>query len=164
MICFSRFSIVVRKVAVQKMYFSISEASAMAGEEQYILRYWEREFDELRPRKNRAGNRVYNEKDLAVLMAIKQLLREENYSIKDAKKAITLRFGVLKTDKKSIEKKDAAVRQKKVKSDAMSEKIITSAQSSLPMQKELANITLPRRDVLELCSLLRDVAILIQSL
>ena len=49
---------------MKKLYYSISEISKILDEEQYILRYWEKEFDFLKPRKNRAGNRIYSEKDL----------------------------------------------------------------------------------------------------
>lgn len=57
----------------------------MIGEEQHVLRYWEREFIQLKPQKNRAGNRVYTAKDLAVLRLIKKLLREERYTVAGAK-------------------------------------------------------------------------------
>ena len=50
-----------------------------------MLRYWEREFSQLRPQKNRAGNRVYADKDLEVLRVIKRLLREERYTVAGAK-------------------------------------------------------------------------------
>ena len=52
---------------------------------QHILRYWEKEFPQLRPRKNRAGNRAYTEKDIQTLTRIKQLLHDEKFTIKGAK-------------------------------------------------------------------------------
>ncbi|MBM4179400.1 MAG: MerR family transcriptional regulator [Ignavibacteria bacterium] len=68
-----------------KLYFSITEVSKMLGEEQHVLRYWEREFTQLHPRKNRAGNRIYTERDIAVLIVIRKLLREERYTVAGAK-------------------------------------------------------------------------------
>lgn len=68
-----------------KLYFSITEVSKMLGEEQHVLRYWEREFSQLHPRKNRAGNRIYTERDIAVLLVIRKLLREERYTVAGAK-------------------------------------------------------------------------------
>lgn len=71
--------------AIQKLYYSITEISQMIGEEQHVLRYWEREFPQLRPQKNRAGNRVYTQRDLAILKVIKRLLRQERYTVAGAK-------------------------------------------------------------------------------
>lgn len=71
--------------AIQKLYYSITEISQMIGEEQHVLRYWEREFPQLRPQKNRAGNRVYTQRDLGILKVIKRLLRQERYTVAGAK-------------------------------------------------------------------------------
>ena len=73
---------------IQKLYYSITEISKMVGEEQHVLRYWEREFPQLRPQKNRAGNRVYTHRDLAVLYVIKRLLRQERYTVAGAKELL----------------------------------------------------------------------------
>ena len=73
---------------IQKLYYSITEISKMVGEEQHVLRYWEREFTQLRPQKNRAGNRVYTHRDLAVLYVIKRLLRQERYTVAGAKELL----------------------------------------------------------------------------
>ena len=70
---------------MRKLYYSIGEISEIIDEEQYILRYWEKEFDELKPKKNRSGNRIYSEKDLFVLKTIKKLLRDDKLSLKGAK-------------------------------------------------------------------------------
>ncbi|MCB9205722.1 MAG: MerR family transcriptional regulator [Ignavibacteriales bacterium] len=56
--------------------------------EQYILRYWETEFEQLKPSKNRAGNRIYTNKDIKMILLIKKLLREEKYTIEGAKKIL----------------------------------------------------------------------------
>jgi DNA-binding transcriptional MerR regulator len=53
-----------------------------------VLRYWETEFDELRPHKNRAGNRIYAEKDVKIIQRIKELLRDERYTIEGAKQIL----------------------------------------------------------------------------
>jgi DNA-binding transcriptional MerR regulator len=70
---------------MQKLYYSISEVSALIDEEQHILRYWQKEFTQLKPRKNRSGNRVYSSKDITLLKLIKKLLRDEKKSLKEAK-------------------------------------------------------------------------------
>ncbi len=71
-----------------KLYYSISEVSKIADEEQHILRYWEKEFALLKPRKNRAGNRIYSAKDIKVVKAIKKLLRQDKLSLKGAKERL----------------------------------------------------------------------------
>ncbi|MCX7876301.1 MAG: MerR family transcriptional regulator [Melioribacteraceae bacterium] len=73
---------------LKKLYYSISEVSKLTGLEQYILRYWETEFEQLKPAKNNAGNRIYTNKDIKLILQIKQLLREEKYTIEGAKKIL----------------------------------------------------------------------------
>lgn len=68
-----------------KMYYSISEAAEMIGVEPYVLRFWEKEFPHLRPRKNRAGNRAYQAKDIQNAMQIKTLLYDQGYTIEGAR-------------------------------------------------------------------------------
>lgn len=67
---------------MQKLYYSISEVAKIVGEPQYVLRYWEKEFPLLKPKKNRAGNRIYSDKDLEIVLAIKTMLREQKLSTK----------------------------------------------------------------------------------
>src|SRR5512142_3063799 len=68
-----------------KMYYSISEVAEMIGVVPYVLRFWEKEFPHLKPRKNRAGNRTYQAKDIQRIMQIKRLLYEEGYTIDGAR-------------------------------------------------------------------------------
>ena len=75
----------MKDFGLKKLYYSISEVSKLTGLEQYILRYWETEFDNLKPSKNRAGNRIYTNKDIQLILKIKKLLREEKYTIEGAK-------------------------------------------------------------------------------
>ncbi len=72
-----------------KVYFSISEVCARTGLEPHVLRYWETEFSQLRPKKNRAGNRAYREKDIEIIEIIKNLLYEEKFTIPGAKKRLS---------------------------------------------------------------------------
>jgi len=70
---------------MKKLYYSIREISQLIDEEQHILRYWEREFSTLKPKKNSAGNRKYAEKDVELIKKIKILLREKKFTIQQAK-------------------------------------------------------------------------------
>jgi DNA-binding transcriptional MerR regulator len=71
-----------------KMAFKIGEAAEMVGVKQYVLRYWESEFDMLRPRKSANGQRVYSRKDVETAMMIKKLLYNDRFSIEGARSAL----------------------------------------------------------------------------
>jgi len=78
----------MKELSIKKLYYSISEVSKITGLEQYVLRYWENEFEQLKPQKNRAGNRIYTNKDIQLILFLKKLLREEKYTIDGAKKVL----------------------------------------------------------------------------
>ncbi|GJQ21934.1 MAG: hypothetical protein HBSIN02_22890 [Bacteroidia bacterium] len=78
----------MKHIGIKKLYYSISEVSKITGLEQYVLRYWESEFPQLKPQKNRAGNRIYTNKDIKLILHVKQLLRDEKYTIEGAKKVL----------------------------------------------------------------------------
>lgn len=78
----------MRDLSIKKLYYSISEVSKLTDIEQYVLRYWETEFEQLTPQKNRAGNRIYTNKDIRLILYIKELLREKKYTIEGAKKIL----------------------------------------------------------------------------
>ena len=69
---------------IKKLYYSISEVSEITELKQYVLRYWETEFSQLKPSKNRAGNRIYRSHDIDLLMEIKSLLYDRKFTIKGA--------------------------------------------------------------------------------
>ncbi len=73
----------------KKLYYSISEVSRITTLEQHVLRYWESQFPELNPAKNRAGNRIYTNKDISLIFEIKRLVREEGFTIEGAKKVLS---------------------------------------------------------------------------
>lgn len=78
----------MKDLSIKKLYYSISEVSKITSVEQYVLRYWETEFEQLKPQKNRAGNRIYTNKDIQLIMHIKSLLRERKYTIEGARKIL----------------------------------------------------------------------------
>src|SRR5258706_15911094 len=79
----------VAKARVQKrLYYKIGEACKTLGIQPYVLRYWETEFPALSPSKSRSGQRVYSEKELAIIRRIKELLYGEGYTIAGAKKRL----------------------------------------------------------------------------
>ncbi len=78
----------MKNFSMKKLYYSISEVSRITDLEQYVLRYWETEFDQLNPAKNSSGNRIYTNKDIKLILMIKKLLKEEKYTIEGAKKIL----------------------------------------------------------------------------
>ena len=70
---------------IKKLYYSIGDVSEITGLKQYVLRFWETEFSILKPGKNKAGNRIYKDKDIKVIRHIKSLLYDKKYTIKGAK-------------------------------------------------------------------------------
>jgi DNA-binding transcriptional MerR regulator len=71
-----------------KIFFKIGEAADIVGVEQHVLRYWEDEFDVLKPTKNRAGQRMFKKQDVELVLEIKRLLYEEKFTIAGAKKKL----------------------------------------------------------------------------
>lgn len=71
-----------------KRWFTITEVSEMLEVQPTVLRYWETEFEEIKPVKNKQGKRLYKEKDIALLKKIHFLLKVQKYTIKGAKEAL----------------------------------------------------------------------------
>jgi len=73
---------------IRKLYYSISEVAELTDLEPHVLRYWEGEFEQLHPKKNRAGNRVYTERDIETVKRVKHLLRVDKYTIEGARQVL----------------------------------------------------------------------------
>jgi DNA-binding transcriptional MerR regulator len=86
-----------------KLYHTISEVANLIEEEAHVLRYWESEFDLLRPRKNRAGKRVYTKDDIDVVYRIRHLLRDEKFTIDGAKQMMRKNKRAAKESSTSVE-------------------------------------------------------------
>ncbi len=71
-----------------KQNFKIGEVCEMMSVASHTLRYWEMEFEELRPEKNPMGQRVYTPRDIEMIHLIKKLLYEEGYTIEGARKQL----------------------------------------------------------------------------
>lgn len=69
---------------MKKLYYSITEVCQNLNEEKHILRYWEKEFEIIKPRKNRGGNRIYSPDDLEILKIIQTLIRKNKVPLKQA--------------------------------------------------------------------------------
>ena len=68
-----------------KRYFTIGEVSVICGLKTHVLRYWEQEFSELEPIKRKGNRRYYQQKDLILVLQIKDLLQNQGFTIDGAK-------------------------------------------------------------------------------
>ena len=77
-----------KKPKVEKILFSIGEVSEMFGVNTSNIRFWENEFDILKPHKNAKGNRMFTKEDIENLKIIYHLLKEKGMTIKGAQKKL----------------------------------------------------------------------------
>ena len=75
-----------------RKYYRIGEVSRIVGVEPHVLRFWEREFPQVRPRRI-SGQRLYRQQDIKTIEQIKKLLYHEGYTIAGAKKRLSQRRG-----------------------------------------------------------------------
>lgn len=81
---------------ITKLYYSIGEVADMFDVNASLIRYWEKEFDVLKPKKNAKGNRLFTQKDIDNLKLIYHLVKERGFTLDGAKNR-------LKEDRKSLE-------------------------------------------------------------
>ena len=77
----------------KKIYYSISDVASLAKVKPYVLRYWETEFGQLKPKAMRGGRRAYRERDIRLVMMIKKLLYEDRFTIEGARKKLRTETG-----------------------------------------------------------------------
>jgi DNA-binding transcriptional MerR regulator len=72
-----------------KLYYRIGEVSEIVGVQPHVLRYWETEFRSIRPQKSSKGQRVYSRRDVEKLLRVKDLLRNQGFTIAGARKRLS---------------------------------------------------------------------------
>tara|TARA_B100001142_G_scaffold52970_1_gene50953 strand:- start:2690 stop:3061 length:372 start_codon:yes stop_codon:yes gene_type:complete len=108
--------------SIKKLYYSIGEVSKITELKQYVLRYWETEFKQLNPNKNKAGNRTYRQKDIDLILDIKNLLYKEKFTIVGARKMLIQPTTTAKT---------AIATEKKVFTNSVDKKTLVKIRSDL---------------------------------
>lgn len=73
---------------VEKLYYSIGEVADMFGVNTSLIRFWEKEFDVLKPKKNAKGNRLFTPEDLDNLKIIYHLVKERGYTLQGAREKL----------------------------------------------------------------------------
>ncbi|MDX9785664.1 MAG: MerR family transcriptional regulator [Desulfobacterales bacterium] len=75
-------------VIPDKFYFKIGEVSSVVGLPTHVLRFWESEFKQIRPKRTASGQRLYRKKDVLLILKIKDLLYNKKFTIAGAKRCI----------------------------------------------------------------------------
>ena len=76
-----------------KFYFKIGEVSDIAGVPPYVLRFWETEFKQIKPKRTDAGQRLYRKQDVVLVLTIKHLLYDRKFTIEGARQHLKKRPG-----------------------------------------------------------------------
>jgi len=85
-----------------KLYYTIGEVSDKFGVNSSLIRFWEKEFEVLKPKKNDNGKRLYTKADLENLQLVYNLVKIEGYTLEGAKKIIDGKLFDSRKDKKVI--------------------------------------------------------------
>ena len=74
-----------REKEIEKLYYSIGEVSKMFDVNTSLIRFWEKEFDIIKPKKNKKGNRLFTKDDVENFRIIYHLVKERGYTLQGAK-------------------------------------------------------------------------------
>jgi len=99
----------------EKQHFKIGEVCEMMQVEPYVLRYWETEFEDLKPQKNPMGQRVYRPRDIEIVFLIKKLLYEEGYTIEGARKQLKREISKLESGGVSLTQEETIEHLRKIR-------------------------------------------------
>ena len=73
---------------IEKLYYSISEVAEIFGVNTSLIRYWENEFDSIKPHKNKKGNRMFTKEDIEDVRVVYYLVKERGMTLKGAQQKI----------------------------------------------------------------------------
>jgi DNA-binding transcriptional MerR regulator len=77
-----------KKPIIEKIFYSIGEVAEMIGENPSLIRYWENQFDALKPHKNKKGTRLFTKEDIETIKLIHHLVKERGLTIKGAQQKL----------------------------------------------------------------------------
>ena len=78
----------LRQKPIKKIYYSIGEVATIFDVNKSLIRFWEKEFSIIKPKKNKKGNRYFTEKDIGNFKIIFHLVKERGYTLDGAKKKL----------------------------------------------------------------------------
>jgi DNA-binding transcriptional MerR regulator len=88
---------------IKKRYFTIGEVATMLDVNASLIRFWETEFPQVNPRKNKKGNRVYTDKDIDTLRSIYYLVKIRKFTLKGAREKLKTNPKDLEYEQKTVE-------------------------------------------------------------
>jgi len=88
---------------ISKMYYTMGEVAAIFDVNQSLIRFYEKEFDVLQPKKNKKGNRYFTPEDIEHLRIIFHLIKEKGYTLNDAKDHLKKNMGDAKENQRVID-------------------------------------------------------------
>jgi DNA-binding transcriptional MerR regulator len=94
--------------AIEKKYFTIGDVAEILNEAPSLIRFWEKEFTQLKPNKTEKGTRKYTQKDIELIQYIHYLVKQKGYTLEGAKEA-------LRNDKKTANKAELIAKLKEVR-------------------------------------------------
>ncbi len=74
-----------KKPEIKKLYYTIGEVADIFDVNTSLIRFWEKEFDIIKPKKNKKGNRLFTEKDVDNFFIIYHLVKERGFTLQGAK-------------------------------------------------------------------------------
>lgn len=77
-----------KKPKIEKIFYSIGEVADMVGENQSLIRYWENQFDALKPQKNKKGTRLFTKEDVETVKLIHHLVKVRGLTLKGAQQKL----------------------------------------------------------------------------
>lgn len=81
-------SVPYKKPKIEKVIFTIGEVAEIIGENTSLIRYWENQFEALKPQKNKKGNRLFTKDDIELVKLIHHLVKERGLTLKGAKQKL----------------------------------------------------------------------------
>jgi len=122
----------VPESAEEKKLYKIGEVCRVADVQPYVLRYWETEFPPLAPSKSGGGQRLYTQREIDIILRIKQLLYTEGFTIAGAKKKLETELSGGQAPP-PVAKPDAPPQKKSAENKALSKALVN-------VKKELTEI------------------------
>lgn len=84
---------------IEKLYFTIGDVAKKFGVATSLIRYWEQEFENIRPKKNSRGNRKYTKEDVKEIETVYHLVKEKGYTLQGARELIDSRKSEVENQK-----------------------------------------------------------------
>lgn len=88
---------------IEKVYFTIGDVAKRFGVATSLIRYWEQEFETIRPKKNTKGNRKYTKDDIKEIETVYHLVKEKGYTLQGARELIDSKRTEVDTQKDIID-------------------------------------------------------------